>query len=95
MMKISKEFVLRELMGEYIVVPVGKTPLSFNGLITLNEVGSFLWEKLQKDITFEQLVTSLTDTYEVDLATATKDVEDFLAYLAKHQLLENEHAPAK
>ena len=33
MMKISKEFILREIAGEYILVPVGKTALTFNGLV--------------------------------------------------------------
>lgn len=42
MMKISKEFILREIAGEYILVPVGKTALTFNGLVTVNEVGAHL-----------------------------------------------------
>ena len=49
-MRINKEFVLREIAGDYILVPVGDTALEFNGLITLNEVGAFLWGKLQQDV---------------------------------------------
>ena len=47
-MKISKEFILREIAGEYILVPVGKTALTFNGLVTVNEVGALIWGMLEK-----------------------------------------------
>ena len=33
-MKIKGEFVLRELVGETILVPVGRTALQLNGMIT-------------------------------------------------------------
>lgn len=42
-MKVEKEFVLREIAGDYIIIPTGKTVLDFNGLITVNEVGASLW----------------------------------------------------
>ena len=42
-MKVQKEFVLREIAGDYVIIPTGKTVLSFNGLITVNEVGADLW----------------------------------------------------
>ena len=38
-MRIEKEFVLREIAGDYIIIPTGSTVLDFNGLITVNEVG--------------------------------------------------------
>ena len=43
-MKIQKEFVLREIAGDYVIIPTGKTVLTFNGLITVNEVGAELWK---------------------------------------------------
>lgn len=41
-MKVDKEFVLREIAGDYVIIPIGRTVLSFNGLITVNEIGAFL-----------------------------------------------------
>jgi len=35
-MRVDKEFVLREIAGDYIIIPTGKTVLEFNGLITVN-----------------------------------------------------------
>ena len=48
-MRITKEFVLREIAGDYIIIPTGKTVFDFNGLITLNEVGVSLWKMLQNE----------------------------------------------
>lgn len=77
-MRIVKEFVLREIAGDYILVPVGNTVSEFNGLITLNEVGVFLWERLQDDISQGDLVTAVLEEYEVDADTADRDVAEFL-----------------
>ena len=52
-MKIQKEFVLREIAGDYVIIPTGKTALTFNGLITVNEVGAELWKMLQSDVTLK------------------------------------------
>ncbi|MEE1312447.1 MAG: PqqD family protein [Lachnospiraceae bacterium] len=87
-MKIKKEFVLREIAGEYILVPVGNTAMEFNGLITLNEVGAFLWEKLQQQIELDQLVDAVLDEYEIDRETAGLDVEEFVENLRKAEILQ-------
>ena len=44
----AKRFVLRKVAGENILVPVGNTALTFNGLVTLNESGAFLWKHMGK-----------------------------------------------
>lgn len=77
-MKVSKEFVLREIAGDYIIIPTGKTVLEFNGLITVNEVGVFLWKMLQEEATFEELVKGVLDEYDVEEAVARKDIQEFL-----------------
>ena len=40
-MKIKGEFIMRELVGEILLVPVGQTALQFNGMITLNPAPKF------------------------------------------------------
>lgn len=47
-MKIKGEFVLRELVGETILVPVGRTALQLNGMITLNPVSAQIWRGLDQ-----------------------------------------------
>lgn len=87
-MKVEKEFVLREIAGDYVIIPTGRTVLSFNGLITVNDMGAFLWNHLQDEVTVEELVKYVLDEYEVDEETAREDILEFLENLADGGILE-------
>ena len=39
-MNVKLDFVLREIAGETLLVPAGKTALDLNGMLTLNETGA-------------------------------------------------------
>lgn len=86
-MKIEKNFILREIAGDYIIVPAGQTAQEFNGLITVNELGAFIWNKLQEETTTEQIVKSILEEYEVDEETAVTDTKEFLELLTTHGIL--------
>ena len=87
-MKIKNGFAKREIAGSYIVVPVGSTSKDFNGMITLNESGSFFWDCFNEDITVEQAVEKVTSGYDVDPAVAKKDIEAFVNMLRENELIE-------
>ena len=80
-MKLEKEFVLREIAGDYVIVPVGKTVIEFNGLITVNEVGVSIWNMLQNEVTFDQIVQGILNEYEVEESVAREDIREFLDQL--------------
>lgn len=88
-MKIKSGFILREIAGEYIIVPTGQAAIDFNGLITVNEVGRFLWEELQKETTESELTDRILDEYEIDRETALNDVREFIENLKTSGILEN------
>ena len=67
-MKLLEGFVLKNIAGANIVVPVDSNTVSFNAVITLNESGAFLWQQLESDKTEEELVLSLLKEYDVDEA---------------------------
>lgn len=87
-MKIAEGFILRKLGNNYVAVAVGKTRKNFNGLIQMNETGSFLWNCLQKDCTKEQLISQFLEIYDTDYQQAKRDVEQFLEKLENAQILE-------
>ena len=87
-MQIKKGFAKREIAGAYIVVPVGSKSNEFNGMITLNESGSFFWDCLNKDVTIDEVVKMVTDEYEVDTETARKDIVAFVEMLKFNDLLD-------
>lgn len=80
-MKVSNDFILREIAGEYLLVPVGAAAVKFNGLITLNGTGRTLFLALGSEVTEEELVDALTAEYEVDRDTAKADTAEFLQQL--------------
>lgn len=80
-MKASNEFILREIAGEYILVPVGTAAVQFNGLITLNETARTIFLALAQERTVEELTDAVIAEYEVDRETARADVEEFLQQL--------------
>ena len=86
-MRVEKEFVLREIAGDYIIIPTGKTVLEFNGLVTVNEVGVLLWKMLQEEVTFEDLVKGVLEEYDVDENTARSDIQEFLDKLTENNIL--------
>ena len=87
-MKIKDGFAKREIAGSHIVVPVGKTALEFNAMITLNESGAFYWDIFQNDITIDEAVKLILDEYEVEESRARTDVEKFVAMLKENDLIE-------
>ena len=88
-MKVEKEFVLREIAGDYVIIPTGQTVLCFNGLITVNEIGAFLWNLLQNDVTVDELVKHVLDEYEVDEEIAREDILEFLDTLVNGGIMEH------
>lgn len=87
-MKIKNGFAKRNIAGSYIVVPVGATIKSFNGMITLNESGAFFWDCFCKETTVDEVVKKVTDEYDVDPERARKDIEKFVDMLQSNGLLE-------
>lgn len=45
-MEIKKELIKRDIAGDTVLVPVGKTVMENNGLFILNELGAFIWDML-------------------------------------------------
>ena len=79
-MKIKNDFELREIAGTYVVFPVGEN-FDFNAMITLNDTGAFLWQKLLDGATKESLCDALCTEYDIDSATAMADIEAYIAKL--------------
>ena len=87
-MKIKEGFLLRNVAGSFVVVPVGQATLDFNGMMNLNETGAFLFEKMIDGTTRDELIEALRGEYDVDEATAAEDVDAFIAKVEKEDLFE-------
>ena len=85
-MKLKDGFILRDVAGQTVVLPSGNE-LDLNMMITLNETGKFLWERISEGAEINDLVKALLDEYDVDEATARASVERFVARLNENGFL--------
>lgn len=87
-MKIKAGYLLRDIAGQTIVVPIGAEAIKFNGIVTLNKTGKVLWNALLSEQSMDGLVQVLLNQFEVDETTALTDVLAFVEKLKKANLLE-------
>lgn len=88
-MKIKDGYILRQVAGNSIVIAVGDEALNFNGIITINGSGTFLWEQLAKGASKSELLEAMLSEYNIDAETAEKDIEEFVSKLEKANLLDD------
>lgn len=86
-MKIKKQLIKREVAGETILVPVGKTVYDSRGLFVLNELGAYLWDRLPQAQDEEDLVQAVLEEYDVTHDQAAADIRVFLEKLRGMEIL--------
>jgi len=88
-MKIKSNYVIKTIGEEIVVVPIKDEAVRFNGIITLNKTGKFLFQSLQeKALTKEELLEIVLEKYDVEKDVASKDLEAFLDICKENDLLE-------
>ena len=80
--------MLRQSGEDYIVVAVGDDAEDFNKLITLNSVGAYIYNLLNNDMTYEEIVSAVLDKYDADRKTVENDINIFLADAKKAGLID-------
>ena len=87
--KIKKGFVLRKIGPQYMAVPFGTMTGEIKGMISLTESGYLLWQAMEKGAdTREALVDVLLQEYDVEREDASRDVDEFILFLATTGVLE-------
>lgn len=80
----KSENVLSSALGSESVILDHEQGLYFG----LEEVGSYVWEKIQEDnYTVAQLKEAILNEYDIDEATAEKDLHSFLGQLQLEKLI--------
>lgn len=87
-MNIKKDLICRQIAGDTILVPVGKTVYDSTGLFVLNELGAFIWELLPGAQSEADIVRAVLAEYEVSEEQAHADVAEFLQKLREMEIVE-------
>lgn len=90
-MRIKEDLMLRNINEEWIIIPMGERLLEFNGLMKLNQSGSFIWRLLEDDKSREEIIAAMLEEYEIDEVTAAREFDSFYNALIDANILEDEH----
>ncbi len=83
-MKVKSTYILKELGGEYVILPVGQDSINLGGVLKVNEVSAFLFKQLNRDISLEELCSALCNEYEVSREQAMSDILVYIDQLKKY-----------
>ncbi|MBK7134191.1 MAG: PqqD family protein [Bacteroidales bacterium] len=83
----SPSVVTRKTGNEYVLVPVTNNIADMNSVYTLNETGAFIWEQINGTRNIEEIISLLTDEYEIDNKKAEEDVLLFVDNLSKYLII--------
>lgn len=87
-MKLSGNFVLKNIAGENVVMPVGEAVGKINGMIKLNPSAKVIWNALEENKDFEGILEEMKKNFSaVDDATLREDINYFLNKLREHEIL--------
>lgn len=62
--QVNSDFLLREVGGEYLLIPTGNSIDSINGMVSLNETFYFIWKQFQSPHTIYEVVLATMEEYE-------------------------------
>jgi hypothetical protein len=83
----SPQVVTRKTGNEYVLVPVANNIADMDSVYTLNETGAFIWEQIDGIKNLKEIIEALTEEYDIDDYTATKDVGDFVGNMRKFLII--------
>ncbi len=86
-MRHKESFLLQNVGGENLLVPIGSQVMDTNGILTLNAAGSCLWDLLAQDRSVDELAAALAERFDVEPERAHTDVLTFLDEIRKLGLL--------
>lgn len=86
-MKLKDGFKIREVAGEYMLLPVGSVDM--NCVFSMSESAAWLWRSLAGRVFEEEDAVSLIlEEYEVDSVTALSDVREIIGLWRENGLID-------
>jgi methyltransferase-like protein len=83
----SPSVVTRKTGNEYVLVPVTNNIADMNSVYTLNETGAFIWEQIDGKRNIEEIISLLTEEYDINNKKAEEDVFIFVDNLKKYLII--------
>lgn len=80
-MKQNPDFVMCDVAGKHVLMPLARAAVNLDGMISLNEVGLTVWNSLAEEKSYEELLQMMVSDYSVSKEIADRDIQAFLKKL--------------
>lgn len=87
-MKLKYDFVVRNVADKTVAIAVDSSENSFNGMLTLNDSGAFIFKHLKEDTDMETLIKDFLAEYEATREQAEGTITSFIEKLREAGLIE-------
>lgn len=88
-MKLKKNSMLKKIGNTYRILPLSDHNVAVDVILKTNEVGAFIYQKLEIETTKEELLKAILNEYEVTKEQALKDLDAFMNSLKEKGLLDD------
>lgn len=79
----NKNFIFRQIVEEMVLVPIRQNVADLDSIYTLNELGAFIWERLETPTSASDLQDDILEDFDVDAATVQSDLAVFMEELER------------
>ena len=62
-MKQNPDFVMCDVAGKHVLMPLARAAVNLDGMISLNEVGLTVWNSLAEEKSYEENCCSVTGSH--------------------------------
>lgn len=85
--QISPDFVLREVAGESVIVPLGNHPVFANTMMTPNKTAAFLWQAFSQPSSEDDVVARVLERFDGTEESVRADVRRFIEQSLKMDVM--------
>ena len=85
--RINPDFILREIAGEYTIIPIGSDNVFSNAVMAPNGTAVFLWEAFQQPSTIQDVVVEAMQKYDATEEQIYKSISNFVKQSLEFKVL--------
>ena len=86
--RINPDFILREIAGEYTIIPTGGDNVFSNAVMAPNGTAVFIWEAFQQPSTIQDVAVEAMQKYDVTEEQIYKSISNFVKQSFEFKVLE-------
>lgn len=87
-MKIKDGFVMKDVAGSKVILPIGERQAEIKGIITFNDIGAEIFNMLDGRNSVEEIICKIAKDYDAPYETVKTDVNKLIEKMRAQGLIE-------